>query len=89
MNEEERRELIALRDTVEDLLEGKDGSWEGTPTKLFKALGDIDLAAVPERPDELTKRLLKLQRAGMTLSVSTGRQREGEKVVRTLRLELR
>jgi hypothetical protein len=89
MDEEERRELIILRDAVEVLLEGRCGSWEGTPTELFTLLGDIDSAAVPDRPDELTKRLLKLARAGMGLSVVIGRKRENGKVVRTLKLEIR
>jgi hypothetical protein len=88
-DEEERRELIALRDVVVGLLEDSGGSWEGEPTELFNVLAGIDLAVVPDRPDELTKLLQKLARVGTSVSLSRGRRRDREEVVRSLRLELR
>jgi len=81
MDDEERREIMALRDALAKLLEGCGGSWEGTPTELHDLLAERDLAALPDRPDELTKRLLNLARAGTAFTVSRG-WRGKERVLR-------
>ena len=91
-SEEERRELMALRDAVTELLEENDGRWEGEPQQLLNVLEETTSAILPERPDELTKRLLNLTQTGETFIVKRGRKRvvgEGEKVVRWLTLTLR
>ena len=54
------------------MLEEYGGAWEGTATELHERLADRDLAALPERPDELTKRLRKIARTGEALAVSSG-----------------
>ena len=86
MNDEERRELGALRDAVAELLKENAGVWEGQPQELYNELADLDLAALPDRPDELTKRLKKIASTGQIFTMSTGRERRGETVVRLLKL---
>jgi hypothetical protein len=92
VSEEERREMMALRDAVTDLLEENDGEWEGQPQDLLDVLEETTSAILPVRPDELTKRLLNLTQTGETFIVKRGRKRvvgeEGEKVVRWLKLAL-
>jgi hypothetical protein len=82
---------LALRDAVTDLLEENDGRWEGEPQELLDTLEETTSAILPERPDELTKRLLNLTQTGETFIVKRGRKRVGEdsdKVVRWLKLVL-
>jgi hypothetical protein len=82
---------MALRDAVTDLLEENDGRWEGEPQELLDTLEETTSAILPERPDELTKRLLNLTQTGETFIVKRGRKRVGEdsdKVVRWLKLVL-
>jgi hypothetical protein len=81
MDDEERREMMALRDALVELLEGCSGRWEGTPTELHELLAERDLATLPDRPEELTKRLLNLARAGTAFTVSRG-WRGKERVLR-------
>jgi hypothetical protein len=91
VSEVERRETMALRDAVTDLLEENDGRWEGEPQELLDTLEETTSAILPERPDELTKRLLNLTQTGETFIVKRGRKRVGEdsdKVVRWLKLVL-
>src|SRR5215208_1265873 len=91
-SEEERREMMALRDALIKHLEANDGEWEGQPQTLLNVLEETTFAVLPERPDELTKRLLNLTQTGETFIVKRGRKRvgeEGEKVVRWLTLTLR
>jgi hypothetical protein len=92
VSEEERREMMALRDAVTELLEENDGTWEGQPQALLDTLEETTSAILPERPDELTKRLLKLAETEGTFVVRRRRIRAGEdseKVVRCLRLTFR
>lgn len=86
-DEDTRHEIVTLRTAVCKLLEENGGSWEETPTELCGTLGDIDLAAVPERPDELTKKLKAVSRTSQVFTVSQSRKRAKDKVVRTLKLE--
>lgn len=88
MDDEKRWETAALRDTVVDHLEENGGTWEGTPQELYEELADVDLAALPDRPDELSKRLSKIARMGQTFTVSRSRKRNGDKVMRVLKLRL-
>ncbi len=60
---------------------------EGTPTELCNTLGDINLAAVPERPDELTKKLKAISRTSQIFTVSQHRRRVEGEVTRRLKLE--
>jgi hypothetical protein len=85
-DDEERRELTALKSAVVGLLEGSGGAWEGTPTELHDLLAGQDLAALPDRPDELTKRLQKAARTGTAFTASRGWRRVDGKPTRTLRL---
>jgi len=93
VSEIERREMMALRDAVTDLLEENDGRWEGQPQELLDTLEETNSAILPERPDELTKRLLNLTQTGERFIVKRRRKRvegeEVEKVVRWLTLTLR
>jgi hypothetical protein len=100
VNGEERDELNALRDAVVDLLEGADndvqgetvtklfegsgGRWEGTATQLHAQLARRDVAALPDRPDELTKRLMKLASTSDAFTVS--RRWRGKERVLVLQL---
>ena len=91
-SEEERREIMALREAVTDLLEGNGSEWEGQPQELLDTLEENTSAILPERPDELTKLLLKLGETGETFMVERSRVRAEEdsnKVVRWLKLTLR
>ena len=92
VSEEERREMMALREAITKFLEENYGEWEGQPQALLEVLEETTSAVLPERPDELTKRLLKLAATGGTLTVRPTRKRAGEnneKVVRWLKLALR
>ena len=87
--EGQRRKMMALLDAVTELLVEKGGEWEGQPQELLDALEVTTSAILPERPDELTKRLRKLAAPQETFSVRPTRKRAGEtneKVVRWLRL---
>jgi RecA-family ATPase len=91
-NEEERREMMALREAITELFEGNGGEWEGQPQELLDTLEETTSAILPERPDELTKRLLKLAETEGSFVVSRTRKRveeDSEKVVRWLKLTLR
>ena len=90
-NEEERREMMALREAVTELLEENGGKWKGQPQELLETLEDTTSAILPERPDELAKRLLKLSETERTFVVGRTRKRAEEgsaKVVRWLKLTL-
>jgi hypothetical protein len=92
VSEEERREMMALRDAVTDLLEENDGEWEGQPKDLLNVLEETTSAILPERPDELTKQLLKLVETQETFTVRRRRKRVGDgnnKVGRWLELMFR
>jgi RecA-family ATPase len=92
VSEEERREMMALREAVTELLEVNDGTWEGQPQVLLDVLEETTSAILPERPDELTKRLLNLAETEGTFVVTRRRKRVGEdseKVVRWLEVTLR
>jgi RecA-family ATPase len=91
-SEEERRELMALRDAVTELLKSNNGEWKGEPQKLLEVLDETTSAVLPERPDELSKLLLRLAQTGDTFDLERTRKRageDGEKVVRWLKLTLR
>jgi hypothetical protein len=91
-SEEDRREMMALRDAITELPEANDGEWEGEPQTLLGVLEETTSAVLPERPDELSKQLLTLAQTGETFSLKRRRKRvgqEGEKVARWLRLTLR
>ncbi len=68
-DDQERRDQLALRDAVVRFLEKGGGGWEGTASELYELLAESDLAELPERPDELTKSLLKMNpdRSGFTV----------------------
>jgi AAA domain len=87
-DDEGHRQLASLRDAVVTLLEGNGGKWEGEPKELFDTLAARDFSVLPDRADELTKLLQKIARMNSILRVSRGRRRDGDKVVRTLTLEL-
>jgi hypothetical protein len=87
-DDEGQRQLASLRDAVVTLLEGNGGKWEGEPKELFDTLAARDFSVLPDRADELTKLLQKIARMNTILRVSRGRRRDGDKVVRTLTLEL-
>jgi RecA-family ATPase len=92
VSEEERREMMALSNAVTELLKENDGEWEGQPQKLLDTLEETTSAILPERPDELIKRLLKLAETEGTFVVRRKRKRAregGEKVVRWVKLTLR
>jgi RecA-family ATPase len=92
VSEEERREMMALREAITELLEVNDGTWEGQPQVLLDVLEENTSAILPERPDELTKRLLNLAETEGTFVVTRRRKRVGEdseKVVRWLEVTLR
>jgi RecA-family ATPase len=91
-NEEERREMTALREAVSDLLEGNGGVWEGQPQGLLDILEETTTAILSARPDELIKRLIRLSETEGTFVVARTRKRareDSEKVVRWLKLTLR
>jgi hypothetical protein len=91
VSEEERHEMMALRDAVTELLEENGGKWEGQPQALLDTLEETTSAILPDRPDELTKRLLNLAETEGTFVVRRRRKRVGEdseKVVRWLKLVL-
>jgi hypothetical protein len=91
VSEEERHEMTALRDAVTELLEENGGKWEGQPRALLDTLEETTSAILPDRPDELTKRLLNLAETEGTFVVRRRRVRageDGEKVVRWLKLVL-
>lgn len=91
-NDEERREMVALREAITELLKGNDGEWAGQPQELLDTLEETTSAILPERPDELTKGLLKLSETEGTFVVMRTRKRaeeDSEKVVRWLKLTLR
>ena len=84
--------MMALREAVTELLEENGGKWKGQPQELLETLEDTTSAILPERPDELTKRLLKLSETERTFVVGRTRKRAEEgsaKVVRWLKLTLR
>ena len=90
-SEEERREMMALCDAVVELLQENSGAWEGMPQDLLDVLEETASAILPERPDELTKRLLKLAETQETFTVRRRRKRLGDggnKVARWLELAL-
>ena len=91
VNEEDRREMMALRDAITELLEENDGEWQGQPQELLDTLEETTSAILPERPDELTKRLIKLAETEGTFVMRRTRKRaeDSEKVVRWLELTLR
>jgi RecA-family ATPase len=92
VSEEERREMMALREAITELLEVNDGTWEGQPQVLLDVLEETTSAILPDRPDELTKRLLNLAETEGTFVVTRRRKRVGEdseKVVRWLEVTLR
>jgi hypothetical protein len=92
VSEDERREMMALSNAVTELLKENDGEWQGQPQKLLDTLEETTSAILPERPDELTKRLLKLAETEGTFVVRRRRIRAGEdseKVVRCLKLTFR
>jgi AAA domain len=91
VSEEERHEMMALREAVTELLEENGGKWEGQPQALLDTLEETTSAILPDRPDELTKRLLNLAETEGTFVVRRRRKRVGEdseKVVRWLKLVL-
>ncbi len=62
-----------LRRAVEDLIRDRGGEIEATPRELHDALAERDLAALPDRPDELSKKLPELARTSTTgLTVTRG-----------------
>ena len=65
--------------------------WEGQPQELLDILEETTSAILPERPDELTKRLLKFSETEGPFVVRRTRKRaeDSEKVVRWLKLTLR
>lgn len=88
MDQDERQEAAALRDAVKELLVDNVGEWEGTPKALYDLLADKDLSALPDRPDELSKRLIKLSRSQAGIKVSRTRKKDDAgKVVRMLKLK--
>jgi RecA-family ATPase len=92
VSEEERREMMALRDAVTGLLKENGGRWEGQPQALLDTLEETTSAILPDRPDELTKRLLALAETEGTFVVRRRRIRaeeDSEKVVRSLELTFR
>jgi len=81
--------MMALLDAVTELLAEKGGEWEGQPQELLDTLEETTSAILPERPDELIKRLRKLAAPQVTFIVKPTSKRAGEnneKVVRWLRL---
>lgn len=76
------KETRALRSAVEALIRDSGGEWEGNAKELHEALDELDLAALPERPDELTKKLQGLARTSATgLTVQRG-HRGSKRVLR-------
>lgn len=62
-----------LRQAVEDQVKENGGEWVATPKEMHDALGENDLALLPDRPNELTKKLLDLARTSASgLSVTRG-----------------
>jgi hypothetical protein len=57
---DQRREFIVLQEVITSLLDESDRTWEGTATELRALLAEENVAALPERPGELTKRLKKI-----------------------------
>ena len=86
MDDEDRTELNTLRNIVVDLLEDSGGDWEGPATELHDKLTAADLAALPDRPDEMVKRLKKIARTGTAFTLSRGWRRVNDKSTRVLRL---
>lgn len=87
-DDEDRREQMALRDAVGELMEQNGGQYEASPQALWEALADRDAEGLPDRPDELSKILKKIARSGGTLRVSRSRKRDGETVIRTIKLSV-
>ncbi|WP_162924555.1 AAA family ATPase [Rubrobacter indicoceani] len=87
LDDDERREMMTLRDAVSELLNENGGEWESTPQELFDKLTEADCGVLPERPDELTKALKKTARTGTAFTVSRGwRKDDNGKSKRVLRL---
>lgn len=71
-----------LRRAVEDLIRERGGEIEATPRELHDSLAERDLAALPDRPDELSKKLPELARTSTTGLTVTRGWRGKERVLR-------
>jgi hypothetical protein len=71
-----------LRRAVEDLIRDRGGEIEATPQELHDALAEHDLAALPDRPAELSKKLTELARTSTTGLTVTRGWRGKERVLR-------
>jgi hypothetical protein len=76
---------IALR----ELLEQHEGSWEGTATELKEALADKEEEGLPQRPEEISKRVRAVGSRSKALTVKDDWRRVDGKPQRFLQLSLR
>jgi hypothetical protein len=76
---------IALR----ELLDERGGSWEGTATELKEVLADKEVEGLPQRPEELSKKVRSMGSRSEALNVKDGWRRVDGKPQRFLQLSLR
>lgn len=78
--------LDLLAAELRSLLEESDGGWEGSATELHEALGDQGATSLPERPEELSKLVLRIGERSPALEVSQGWRKVGGRAGRSKRV---
>ena len=68
-------DLLAVE--LRDLLEDSEGQWEGSATDLHHALAERQAANLPERPEELSKHVLRIGQRSTALQISQGWRKIG------------
>ena len=69
--------LDLLAGELRDLLEEAGGRWEGSATELHQVLHERDLVELPQRPEELSKLVLRIGERSPVLEVSQGWRKVG------------